>query len=103
MNILLGKILRIDPDGTVPSDNPFTGPNSARCSDESGGIARAVEGVRCQETFVSGFRNPFRFAVDPNAERTRLFINDVGGQRWEEVDEAVFGPDGTLDSGNDHG
>jgi hypothetical protein len=50
---------------------------------------------------VSG--NPFRFAIDPDADKTRLFINDVGGQRWEEVDEAVFGPNGTVDSGNDYG
>lgn len=98
-NVLLGKILRLNPDGTVPADNPFTGTNSARCSNENGGIARVAEGQRCQETFVSGFRNPFRFAVDPDAERTRLFINDVGGQRWEEVDEAVFG----ASSGDDYG
>lgn len=98
-NVLLGKILRLNPDGTIPADNPFTGTNSARCSNESGGIARAAEGQRCQETFVSGFRNPFRFAVDPDAEGTRLFINDVGGQRWEEVDEAIFG----ANSGDDYG
>jgi glucose/arabinose dehydrogenase len=102
-NVLLGKILRINPDGTTPPDNPYTGSNSAPCSNESGGIARAREGERCQEIFVSGFRNPFRFAIDPDAARTRLFINDVGGQRWEEVDEAVFGVNGTLDSGNDYG
>jgi glucose/arabinose dehydrogenase len=102
-NILLGKILRINPDGSIPSDNPFTGPNSAPCSNEGGGIARAAVGENCRETFVSGFRNPFRFAIDPDADKTRLFINDVGGQRWEEVDEAVFGPNGTVDSGNDYG
>jgi len=102
-NVLLGKILRINPDGTIPDDNPYTGANSAPCSNESGGIARIGDGEKCRETFVSGFRNPFRFAIDPDAERTRLFINDVGGQRWEEVDEAVFGPNSTLDSGNDYG
>jgi glucose/arabinose dehydrogenase len=102
-NVLLGKILRINADGSIPSDNPYTGPNSAPCSNEGGGIARAGEGEKCRETFVSGFRNPFRFAIDPDAEKTRLFINDVGGQRWEEVDEAVFGSNGTLDSGNDYG
>ena len=102
-NILLGKILRINPDGTIPTDNPYTGPDSAPCSNEGGGIAQAGQGEKCRETFVSGFRNPFRFAIDPDAEETRLFINDVGGQRWEEVDEAVFGANGTLDSGNDYG
>jgi hypothetical protein len=64
-----------------------------------GQIARTEEGNYCEETFVKGFRNPFRFAVDYDARGTRLFINDVGGQRWEEVDEARFGADG----GNDYG
>lgn len=107
-HVLLGKILRINPDGTIPADNPYAGGrNSARCSPAPGvaarEIARTEEGNFCEETFVKGFRNPFRFAVDYDAEGTRLFINDVGGQRWEEVDEAVFGPNNTLDSGNDYG
>ena len=112
-HVLLGKILRIEPDGTIPADNPYAGQrNSARCSPppvdaaaapENPGISRTEAGDFCKETFVKGFRNPFRFAVDYDAEGTRLFINDVGGQRWEEVDEAVFGPNNTLDSGNDYG
>lgn len=103
-HVLLAKILRINPDGTIPADNPYAGlRNSARCSPigaaAPGQIARTEEGNFCQETFVKGFRNPFRFAVDYDAPGTRLFINDVGGQRWEEVDEAVFGED----NGNDYG
>jgi glucose/arabinose dehydrogenase len=103
-HVLLGKILRINPDGTIPEDNPYAGrANSARCSPVGsaapGEIARTEAGDFCEETFVKGFRNPFRFAVDPDAEGTRLFINDVGGQRWEEVDEAVFG----ANNGDDYG
>ena len=102
-HILLAKILRINPDGTIPEDNPYAGgPNSARCSttaQDRFDVARTEAGNFCEETFVKGFRNPFRFAVDYDAPGTRLFINDVGGQRWEEVDEARFGADG----GNDYG
>jgi glucose/arabinose dehydrogenase/PKD repeat protein len=102
-HILLGKILRINSDGTIPEDNPYTGPNSERCSPVGpaapGEIARTEEGKNCKETFVKGFRNPFRFAVDYDAVGTRLFVNNVGGQRWEEVEEARFG----ADNGNDYG
>lgn len=103
-HVLLGKILRINPNGTIPADNPYAGQrNSARCSPVGpavpGQIARTEAGKFCEETFVKGFRNPFRFAVDYDAPGTRLFINDVGGQRWEEVDEAVFG----ANNGDDYG
>ncbi len=41
-----------------------------------------------------GFRNPFRMAFDPDTtDTTRFFINDVGGQRREEIDEAEAGAD----------
>jgi glucose/arabinose dehydrogenase/PKD repeat protein len=87
-NVLLGKILRITPDGGIPSDNPFQGPGTARCN-ATGGTTAAV----CQETFAWGLRNPFRFAFDPDAASTRLFINDVGQDAWEEIDEGVAGAD----------
>src|SRR5262245_33050383 len=46
---LFGKILRINPDGTIPSDNPFY--NTAE------GVNRAI--------WAYGFRNPFTFGVQP--------------------------------------
>ena len=40
-------------------------------------------------------RNPFRFALDPNAAKTegktRFFINDVGRHTWESVHEGGDG------------
>ena len=87
-NTLLGKVLRITPSGGIPADNPFTGAGTARCN--QGAIAA---GLTCQETYLHGLRNPFRFAFDPNAAGTRLFVNDVGQDTWEEIDEAVKGAD----------
>jgi glucose/arabinose dehydrogenase len=88
-HVLLGKIPRITRDGAIPASNPFQGANSGRCNVT--GITTA--GNWCQETFASGLRNPFRIAFDPNAALTRFFINDVGQNTWEEIDEGSSGAD----------
>ena len=87
-NVLLGKVLRITASGGVPSTNPFQGADSARCN-----AGAAAVGKICQETFAWGFRNPFRLAFDPDASGTRFFINDVGQNTWEEIDEGTAGAD----------
>jgi glucose/arabinose dehydrogenase len=87
-HVLLGKILRVTRDGGVPSDNPY-----ATTGDRCAVAGRTAAGRRCQETYASGLRNPFRFAMDPDAAGTRFFINDVGQRRWEEVDEGKAGAD----------
>jgi|GEM_PF-3196239 len=69
---LLGKLLRINPDGSIPDDNPFLSRTSGRY--------RAI--------WALGLRNPFTFAVQP--ESGRLFINDVGGIA-EEINEGSAG------------
>ena len=79
---LVGKVLRIAPDGSIPADNPFQGAGTARCNV----TGLTAPGNRCQETFAWGFRNPFRLGFDPNAAGTRFFINDVGQGFWEEID-----------------
>jgi putative heme-binding domain-containing protein len=68
-----GKLLRINPDGTIPGDNPF--------STRAKGKYRAIWAI--------GLRNPFTFAVQPGTGR--IFINDVGDNKWEEVDEGFAG------------
>ncbi|HEX8528473.1 MAG TPA: PQQ-dependent sugar dehydrogenase, partial [Cytophagales bacterium] len=70
---LLGKILRINPDGTIPADNPFY--NSTT------GVYRAI--------YARGMRNPFKASVQRGTNR--VFINDVGTQTWEEINEPVAG------------
>jgi len=81
-NALVGKILRITSTGGIPPTNPFQGAGTTRCS-----TGTATPGLKCQETFARGLRNPFRMAFDPNADGTRFFINDVGQNVWEEIDE----------------
>jgi glucose/arabinose dehydrogenase len=66
---LLGKLLRINPDGTIPTDNPFY--NTAS------GNNRAI--------YALGFRNPFTFAIQPGTGR--IFMNDVGEGTWEEIND----------------
>ena len=88
-NILLGKILRTTRDGGIPATNPYQGSDSTRCNL----TGRTDVGKKCQETFASGLRNPFRFAFDPNASGTRFFINDVGEAVWEEIDQGKKGAD----------
>lgn len=68
-----GKLLRINPDGTIPADNPFF--------TRTRGKYRAIWAV--------GLRNPFTFAVQPGTGR--ILINDVGDSRREEVNEGVAG------------
>ena len=74
----LGKMLRINSDGTIPSDNPASFPG---ISGSTSGANRAIWAV--------GLRNPFTFAFQPGT--TRLFINDVGQSTWEEINNGVVG------------
>lgn len=88
-HVLVGKILRITNDGGIPADNPFVGPGTDRCNV----TGSTTPGNICQETFAWGLRNPYRIAFDPDAVDTRFFINDVGQDVWEEIDEGVAGAD----------
>jgi len=83
---LLGKMLRIDVDNrggaatadmcgssgispaeySIPADNPHVG-----------------TGNTCDEIFLHGFRNPWRFSFD--RETDNLLIGDVGQNTYEEV------------------
>ena len=89
LDLALGKILRIAPDGSVPSTNPFSDARGARrCASPTG--PEPGDGP-CSETFAWGLRNPFRFAFEPGTNR--FLINDVGENRWEEIDASKRGAD----------
>ncbi len=88
-DILLGKILRINSDGTIPASNPWRlNAGSRRCGNPAGIPPGSGD---CQETFSWGLRNPFRFAFRPGL--SSFFINDVGQDTWEEIDEGASGAD----------
>ena len=70
---LLGKMLRINSDGTIPTDNPFYGTAT--------GVNRAI--------WAYGLRNPFTFGIQPGTGR--IFLNDVGQNTWEEIDDGIAG------------
>jgi len=88
-HVLLGKILRVTSDGGIPATNPYQGSDSARCNL----TGRTDPGKKCQETFATGLRNPYRIAFDMNATGTRFFISDVGQDTWEEIDDGAAGAD----------
>jgi glucose/arabinose dehydrogenase len=88
LDILAGKILRVNPDGTIPASNPYVGRSGAhRC-----GSATPSAGTGpCTETFASGLRNPYRFGKKLGT--STFFVNDTGQDQWEEVDNLVSGAD----------
>jgi len=65
-----GKILRLNPDGSIPDGNPFT----------SGSDQKKM-------IWVYGLRNPFTFDIQESTGK--IYINDVGQERWEEINDAT--------------
>ena len=61
-----GKVIRINPDGSVPKDNPFVGHDQAR-----------------PEIWSYGHRNPQSAAIHP--ETGRLWIVEHGAQGGDEI------------------
>ena len=65
-----GKILRLNPDGSTPSDNPVL-----------------PEGALPQ-IYAYGLRNPFRMTFTPTGQ---LLVGDVGDKKFEELDLVTAG------------
>lgn len=70
---LLGKMLRINDDGSIPEDNPFY--------HELEGKYRAI--------YAMGLRNPFTF--DIHSSSGKIFTTDVGQADFEEINEIIAG------------
>lgn len=68
-----GKLLRVNADGSIPTDNPFY---------------NILEG-KYRAIYSYGLRNPFTFAVDSISGK--IFLNDVGEKSFEEIDLARSG------------
>lgn len=69
---LRGKLLHLNRDGSPAAGNPH---------------ADGRDGHPL--VWALGFRNPFRFSVQPGSGA--LFIGDVGGDAWEELDLGIAG------------
>lgn len=88
LSTLLGKMLRIDINGTgptpyaIPAGNPYAG--NAVCNMDTGAFAQ-----NCPEIYAYGFRNPWRWSFDSGSGQ--LWVGDVGQNLWEEVDQVVAG------------
>lgn len=73
MSSFLGKILRINDDGTIPPDNPFVGK-----------VAGSYQAI-----YALGFRNPFSMDIDPLSGR--ILVGDVGNILFEEINDILPG------------
>jgi glucose/arabinose dehydrogenase len=73
LDTVLGKVLRLNPDGTIPSDNPFY--------NQTTGKNRAI--------WAYGLRNPFTFGFQPGTGL--MYINEVGDYTYEEIDQGRRG------------
>ena len=65
-------MLRMNADGTAPTDNPFD----------------VLDGTWGPYIWAIGLRNPFNFAVQPGG---LIFVNDVGENAWEEINQLAEG------------
>ncbi|WP_335986014.1 PQQ-dependent sugar dehydrogenase [Glycomyces sp. MUSA5-2] len=64
-----GKMHRINPDGSIPADNPFVDTPGAEPS-----------------VWAYGLRNSFRWDFVPNGPNAgKILAGDVGGSEWEEL------------------
>lgn len=70
LNTLLGKMLRLDINNTMPYSIPESNPY-------------ASDGSALPEIWAYGLRNPWRFSFD--RETGDLYIGDVGQARFEEI------------------
>ena len=74
----LGKVLRINKDGTFPATNPTS------FDALSGTTSRVNKAI-----WAVGLRNPFTAAFQKGTGK--LFINDVGADTWEEINLGTAG------------
>jgi aldose sugar dehydrogenase len=80
---LTGVILRLNPDGSAPADNPFFA-----FGDSVGGEV----GANIQKIYAYGIRNSFGMAFDPLSDE--LWMTDNGDDAFDEINRIVPGMNG---------
>lgn len=89
-NAPLGKVLRVNRDGTPPTNNPFYNPADTNPTGGNDWNANAPGDTDWIDyVWALGLRNPYSGDVDPATGR--YFIGDVGEGSWEEINDAVAG------------
>jgi len=79
-----GKILRVNFDGTIPTDNPLVGLTSVTaCGSSCGTSVPGALAAPRTDIWSWGFRNPWRTWVDPVTGN--LWVGDVGEVTYEEI------------------
>jgi glucose/arabinose dehydrogenase len=80
---LTGVVLRLNPDGTAPADNPFFA---------AGGTIGGDVGANIQKIFSYGHRNGFGMAFDPASGS--LWVTENGDDSFSEINRVVAGMNG---------
>ena len=78
--------------GNIPNDNHFVNAPQGGCfqCNENGVPPKgSPSGSKCKMVFSIGLHNPFQFAMDPNTDKVRYFINEIGSTTWEEINEGL--------------
>lgn len=76
-----GKILRVNLDGSVPTDNPLVGKSDVTaCTTRTGSWSTGAPDTRI---FAWGFRNPWRLWFDSQTDL--MWVGDVGETTSEEI------------------
>ncbi|MHB9130682.1 MAG: PQQ-dependent sugar dehydrogenase [Armatimonadota bacterium] len=84
---LPGKVLRYNPDGTIPADNPIELPQTAS-TEVAGNDEKTLEGNKTP-VYTIGHRHPFGMAVNP--ENNDLYISDNGPGHDDKLHHLVAG------------
>jgi glucose/arabinose dehydrogenase len=88
---LTGVILRLNDDGSTPTDNPFfhVGPHIGA---DLGGALGAEVSANLQRIFAYGIRNSFGMTFDPQSQA--LWISENGGRAFDEINRIDPGHNG---------
>lgn len=88
---LTGVILRLNDDGSTPTDNPFF-TSGAQAGRRIGGTLGEQVGDNVQRIFAYGVRNSFGMTFDP--KRGDLWTTENGGRAFDEVNRVERGFNG---------
>ena len=84
-----GKVLRYNPDGSIPNDNPFEKPQTGSARTATDDQADKPLNGQSTPVYALGFRNPFGITVNP--DDGEMYLTDNGPDYGDEVNHLVAG------------